>query len=54
MTPKHPGDPSDRTVFASLGTPIEPPVTMMIYAHTGMTEQTEALRKLGEVFGSIG
>ncbi len=26
-------------------------VTMMIYAHSGMTEQTEALRKLGEAFG---
>jgi hypothetical protein len=26
-------------------------VTMMIYAHTGMTEQTEALGRLGDVFG---
>ena len=25
-------------------------VTMMIYAHSGMTELTEALRKLGEAF----
>jgi integrase len=28
-------------------------VTMMIYAHTGMAEQTEALRKLGEAFGPV-
>ena len=27
-------------------------VTMMIYAHSGMTEQTEALRRLGEAFGA--
>jgi integrase len=27
-------------------------VTMMIYAHSGMTEQTEALRRLGEAFGT--
>jgi hypothetical protein len=25
--------------------------TMMIYAHSGLTEHTEALRKLGEAFG---
>jgi hypothetical protein len=29
-------------------------VTMLIYAHTGMKEQTEALRKLGEAFDSTG
>jgi integrase len=27
-------------------------VTMMIYAHSGMTAQTEALRRSGEAFGS--
>ncbi len=27
-------------------------ITMMIYAHSGMTEQTEALRSLGEAFGT--
>jgi integrase len=27
-------------------------VTMMIYAHSGMAEQTEALRRLGEAFGA--
>ena len=52
------------TLLLSLGTPphitqaiaghSHVDVTMMIYAHTGMTEQTEALRKLGEAFGSTG
>jgi hypothetical protein len=27
-------------------------VTMMIYAHSGMTEQTEALGGLGDAFGA--
>ncbi|MGC5020934.1 site-specific integrase [Micromonospora sp. DT47] len=52
------------TLLLSLGTPphiaqaiaghSHVDVTMMIYAHTGLTEQTEALRKLGEAFGSDG
>lgn len=51
------------TLLLSLGTPphiaqaiaghAHIDVTMMIYAHTGMKEQTEALRKLGEAFGPI-
>jgi integrase len=28
-------------------------VTMMIYVHSGITEQTEALRRLGEAFGTV-
>jgi integrase len=28
-------------------------VTMTIYAHTGMVEQTEALRRLGSAFGTL-
>jgi len=52
------------TLLLSLGTPphiaqaiaghSHVDVTMMIYAHSGLTEQTEALRKLGEAFGSAG
>jgi integrase len=52
------------TLLLSLGTPphiaqaiaghSHIDVTMMIYAHTGMKEQTEALRKLGEAFGQTG
>ncbi|MGC3861225.1 site-specific integrase [Micromonospora chersina] len=48
------------TLLLSLGTPphiaqaiaghSHVDVTMMIYAHSGMAEQTEALRKLGEAF----
>ena len=50
------------TLLLSLGTPPHTAqaiaghshvdVTMMIYAHSGMAEQTEALRKLGEAFDS--
>ncbi|HEX6969657.1 MAG TPA: tyrosine-type recombinase/integrase [Micromonosporaceae bacterium] len=52
------------TLLLSLGTPphiaqaiaghSHIDVTMTIYAHTGMSEQTEALRKLGEAFGPTG
>lgn len=51
------------TLLLSLGTPphitqaiaghSHVDVTIMIYAHTGMAEQTEALRRPGEAFGPV-